>query len=69
MAPLLWQKMVADPICSIELDQREHLSILSCINVDGSCISNFYILKGSYFLENYVTRFEKGPIMAMQPNA
>ena len=39
---------------SIELDQREHLSVLSCINAEGGCIPNFYILRGKYFLEDYV---------------
>ena len=41
-------------IHSIELDQREHLSVLSCINADRGCIPNSYILKGTYFLEDYI---------------
>ena len=36
-------------IHSIEPNQRKHLCILSCINVNGGCIPNFYILKGSCF--------------------
>jgi hypothetical protein len=53
----------------IEPDQREHLSILSCINADGGCIPNFYILKGTYFRDDYVKRCEENTVMAMQPNA
>jgi hypothetical protein len=54
---------------SIEPDQREHLSVLSCINADGGSIPNFYILKGTYFLQDYVKRCEDNTVMAMQPNA
>jgi len=54
---------------SIEPDHREHLSVLSCINADGGSIPNFYILKGKYFLEDYVARCEEGAVMGMQPNA
>ena len=54
---------------SIEPNQREHLSVLSCVNADGRSIPNFYILKGSYFLEDYIARCERGAIMGMQQNA
>lgn len=54
---------------SIEPDHREHLSVLSCINADGGSIPNFYILKGKYFLKDYVARCEEGVVMGMQPNA
>ena len=54
---------------SIEPDQKEHLSILSCVNVDGGCIPNFYILKGCYFLQDYIANCEEGAVMGMQPNA
>ena len=54
---------------AIEPDQREHLSLLSCINVDGGSIPNFYILKGSYFLEDYIARCKEAVVMGMQPNA
>ena len=53
---------------SIEPDQKEHLSILSCVNADGGCIPNFYILKGCYFLQNYIANCEEGVVMDMQPN-
>ena len=54
---------------SIEPNEREHLSVLSCINADGGCIPNFYILKGHYFLEDYIAKCEEGAVMGMQPNA
>ena len=54
---------------SIEPDQREHLSVLSYVNADGGSIPNFYILKGSYFLEDYIARCEEGAVIEMQPNA
>ena len=53
---------------SIEPDEKEHLSVLSCVNADGGCIPNFYILKGSYFLQDYIANFEEGVVMGMQPN-
>ena len=54
---------------SIEPNQREHLSVLSCLNAAGGCIPNFYILKGTYFLEDYIARCEAGAMMGMQSNA
>ena len=54
---------------SIEPDQREHLLVLSCINAVGGSILNFYILKGTCFLEDYIARCEEGAVMDMQPNA
>ena len=54
---------------SIETNQWEHLSILSCINVVGGCIPNFYILRGTYFLEDYIARYKEGVVMGMQPNS
>ena len=53
----------------IKPNQREHLSILSCVNVDGGSIPNFYILKGTYFLEDYVANCKEDVVMAMQQNA
>ena len=54
---------------SVEPDQREHLSVLSCINVGGGSIPNFYILKGTYFLQDYIVGCEERAVMGMQPNA
>ena len=54
---------------SIEPNQREHLSMLSCVNADGGSIPNFYILKKSYILEDYIAKCESRAVMGMQPNA
>ena len=54
---------------SIEPDQKEHLSVLSCVNADGGRIPNFYILKGCYFFQDYIANCEEGAVMGMQPNA
>ena len=43
--------------------------MLSCLNVDGGSIPNFYILKGSYFFEDYIAKCEPRAIMGIQPNA
>ena len=42
--------------------------MLSCINADGGSILNFYILKGSYFFEDYIAKCELEAVMGMQPN-
>jgi hypothetical protein len=52
---------------SIVPDQREWLSVLVCINADGSSIPSFYIFKGKRFGANYIQRCESGATMAMQP--
>ena len=54
---------------SIEPDQREHLSVLSCVKAVGGYIPNFYILNGIYFCEVYIVNCEEGAVMGMQPNA
>jgi hypothetical protein len=53
---------------SMESYQRKHLSVLLCINADGSCIPNFYIVKGTYFLDDYVNHCEQNVVRTMQPN-
>ena len=62
-------KLGSKSVHAIEPDQREHLSVLSCINAEGGKIPNFYILKGTYFLKDYVGKCEPDAVMAMQPNA
>ena len=54
---------------SIKPDQCEHLSVFSCINAANGYIPNLYILKGTYFLQDYISRSEKGVAMGMQSNA
>ena len=62
-------KLGSKNVHAIEPDSREHLSVLSCINAAGGKIPNFYILKGKYFLQDYVRKCEPNAVMAMQPNA
>ena len=44
------------------------MSILTCININGGCLPNFYILKGTYLLEDYVVCYKEGVVMDMQLN-
>ena len=54
---------------SITPDQREHISVLSCINAAGGKIPNFYIVKGKYFTANHIAGCEPGAVMGVQHNA
>ena len=51
---------------SITPDQREHISVLSCINATGGKIPNFYIVKGKYFTSNHIAGCEPGAVMGVQ---
>jgi hypothetical protein len=51
-------RTISKSVHSLEPNQREYLSILSCINADGVNIPNFYILKGTYFLDDYIKHCE-----------
>ena len=51
---------------TVTQDEREWLSILSCINASGSSIPNFYIFKGRSFRRNFIIRCEEGACIAMQ---
>ena len=53
----------------IDRDQKKHLSVLSCVDVAGGYIPNFYILKGIYFREDYIANCKEEAVMDMQPNA
>ena len=53
----------------VESNQREHLLVLSCINAGKRPTPNFYILKGTYFLQDYIVGCEEGAVMGMQHNA
>lgn len=52
---------------TITPNEREHLSVLSCINAAGEYIPNFYTFKGKQFRHNYIKHCETKPCMAMQP--
>lgn len=62
------QKLGSKSAHTIELDQREHLFVIFCINVVGGKITNLYILKGIYFLQDYIKTCQLDVVMAMQPN-
>ena len=63
------EKLGNKSVHNIKPDQREHLSIISYINVAGrKKIPNFYTLKETYFLQNYIKTCESDAVMAMQPN-
>ena len=49
--------------------EREWISVLCCMNVDGASIPNFYIFKGKQFQRNYIEAFEARATMAMRPCA
>ena len=61
-------KVGSKSVHTIEIDHREHLSVFSCINTDGEKIPNFYILKGTYFQQDYVKNCEVDVVMDIQPN-
>lgn len=51
-------------------DQREWLSVLSCINASGDFLPNFYIFKGKRRTRNFLKKTgEAGAVFAMQPKA
>jgi len=54
---------------SIIPNEHKWLFVLSCINVEGDSIPNFYILKGKQFGHNHIDHCESGSIMAMQLKA
>jgi hypothetical protein len=66
---LLFAKKGSKSVHSINPDQREWLSVLSCVNAAGRYIPHFYIFKGKCMRRNYVSRCEAGATMAMQNKA
>jgi len=47
---------------------KEHLTVLSCVNAAGECIPNFYIFKGKRKVRDYVSKCEPDAVFAMQQN-
>jgi len=47
---------------------REHLTIISCMNLAGESIPIFYIFKGKQKHRDYVVSYEPAVAMAMQQN-
>jgi hypothetical protein len=50
-------------------NEREWLSVLSCINASGGHIPNFYIFKGKQMRRNFLQLADPGDTMAMQAKA
>ena len=50
-------------------NEREHITTLTCINVAGQHIPNFYIFKGKGIRENYILHCEDQAAMAVQREA
>jgi hypothetical protein len=46
-------------------NKREWLTILTCINVSGQSIPNFYIFQDKRCRRNYIAKYEHGATMAM----
>jgi hypothetical protein len=46
------------------LDEREWMTVLTCINANGQSVPNFYIFIGKRFRRNYVVHCEYGATMA-----
>jgi hypothetical protein len=53
----------------VVLDEREWLTVLTCINAAGESIPNFYIFRGKRFRRNYIYMCEQGATMAMSKKA
>jgi hypothetical protein len=50
-------------------NELEHISVLSCINVVGDSIPNYYVFKGKQYQRTYIAKCEVGARMGMQKNA
>ena len=59
----------AKNIHTIIPNEWEWLSMLSCINVAGKKVPNFYIFKGIRMRQNFLELANDGDTMAMQPQA
>jgi len=51
-------------------DQREWITVVSCVNARGNTIPNFFIFKGKRNFRNYLTKTgKKGAVQVMQSKA
>ena len=66
---LVWAKKGSKTVHSLMPNEREWLTVLSCVNASGESIPAFYIFKGKRMRENYIAKCEDGASMAMQPEA
>jgi hypothetical protein len=64
---LVWARKGSQTVHSLMPNEREWVTILSCINASGYSIPGFYIFRGKRMMENYIEHCEDGASMAMQP--
>jgi hypothetical protein len=63
---LVFARRGSKSVYNIIPDEREWLSVLSCINATGEYIPHFFIFKGKCMCRNYIKRCESNSTMAMQ---
>ena len=64
---LVWAKKGCKSVHSLIPNNREWLTVLSCISASGDHIPGFYIFKGKRLKENYIVHCESKATQAMQP--
>jgi hypothetical protein len=66
---LVFAKRGSKAVHSIILDEREWLSVLTCVNAVGQYIPHFFIFKDKRMRRNYIQRCESNSTMAMPEKA
>jgi hypothetical protein len=64
---LVWALRGSRTIHFLMPNEREWVTILSCINANGESILGFYIFRSKGVMTNYIQFCEDGATMAMQP--
>ena len=64
---LVWARKGSQTVHSLMPNEREWITVLSCINASGQSIPGFYIFRGKRLMDNYIEGCEDGATMAMQP--
>jgi hypothetical protein len=62
-------KTSARSIHIITPNEREHISMLSCINAAGDSIPNYYVFKSKQYQRAYIAKCEVGARIGIQKNA
>ena len=65
----VWAKRESKSVHSLLSNEREWLTVLTCINARGQSIPGFYIFRGKQLRQNYIIHHEDGVAMAMQREA
>jgi hypothetical protein len=63
----VWALRGSRTVHSLIHNEREWVTVLSCINASGQSIPGFYIFRGKRVMMNYIQNCENGATMAMQP--